>query len=57
MCEVVNQKGENVFERPKKKPVSGAQRERVSEYSGQLAEPGRPNKGGFLCVVYVFPPK
>jgi len=46
----MNQKRENVFERPKKKPVRGAQEKgnMVCKYSRQLAEPGRPNKGFFF---------
>ena len=46
-----------MFERSKKKPISGAQTER--EYGLQVqqaksAEPGRPNKGGVFLFVCLF---
>lgn len=45
----MNQKTENVFERPKKKPVNGAQEtgNMVCQFNRQLAESDPPNEGFF----------
>lgn len=42
----MNQKRENVSERPKKRPVNGVQEKgnMVCKFNRQLAEPSRPNK-------------